>query len=98
MRNEISDLEHHELFLNPLKKLRHEIEELNKMLESRIEILTKPLCDSDLNQSSYKTMRSETFKSIESIESFYRLICRRVSENIEKSFQKIEEAQKVNEE
>lgn len=90
MRNEISELEHHELFSNHMKKLRHELEELNKMLESRIDILTKPLCDDEINNSSYKTMRSDTFRAVDACEGMSRLIYKRLNENLEKSFERLE--------
>lgn len=90
MRSEISDLEHHDLFASNMKKLRYEIEELNKMLESRIDNLTKPLCDEDLSTSSYKTLRTETFRAVDAAEGMSKLIYKRLNESLEKSFERIE--------
>lgn len=98
MRTEISEVEHYDLFTNHIKKLRHENEELNKMLEARLEHLTKSLCDNDLNNSSYKSLRSETFRSIDAAEGLMRLLYKRLNENIEKSFIKLEKLEVIEDE
>lgn len=98
MRTEIDESQHHELFTSHVKKMKHESEELVKMLESRLDSLTKPLCDIELNNSSYKTLRSETFRALDAAEGLIRLLYRRLNENMQRSFSKIEEVEQVEEE
>lgn len=90
---EIDDVEHHELFTNHLKKMRHECDELTKMLESRLENVTKPLCANELNNSSYKALKSETFRAVDAAEGLIRLLYKKLYENLEISFLKLEAGQ-----
>lgn len=90
MRTDLTEMEHHTLFLAPIRNLKFEIEELNKMLDSRIDILTKNLCDGDLC-SSPKTLKTEVFRAIEGANALCQKTYKGLIENLEKSFHKIEE-------
>ena len=93
MRCDISELEIIELFLTPIKKMRFETEELNKMLESRIENLLKHMKENDSTTNSLKTIKNEAGKCVEGSISLAIKSYATLNENLQKSFHRIEENQ-----
>lgn len=89
MRTDLSEIEHHSLFLNPIRNLKFEIDELNKMLEARIELLTKHFCEGEIC-GSHKTIKSETVKALEGASTLCQKAYKGLIETLEKSFHKIE--------
>jgi hypothetical protein len=93
MRNDLNELEHHGLFVIPIKRMKFELEELNKMLESRLESLTKHICENDLNATAYKNTRGEVFRTIEASSALCSLLYQELIKQLEKSFCRIEESE-----
>lgn len=93
MRSEITDLEYIELFSNPMKRLRNAIEEINKMMECRVDSIAKPLREGELNSNNYKTLRLDILRTSDQVQDMVRLLYKRLDENLEKSIQRIEEGE-----
>lgn len=96
MRNDMNELEQHALFINPIKNLKFEIDELNKMLESRLNLLTRHVCENELNAAAYKNIKSEVFRAIDGSTNLCNLIYQELTNNLEKSFNQLEEYEEVN--
>lgn len=91
MRLELSSIEYTNLFSIPVRNLRFSMEELSKMLESRLDSLTKHVCENDLNNNEFKSSKLEIMRCIEGFELSLAAISEKLRKNVEKSFEKIEE-------
>ena len=90
MHNDLNEMEYIELFLGPIKKMKFDIDELNKMLEARIEVLMKHLSEND-TASSFKTVKQESFRCIDGANSLCQKTYNSLIDTLQKSFYRIEE-------
>lgn len=93
MRPDLSEMEFHQLFVSPVHRVRYSIEELVKMFESRIETLTTYICENELTPTSYKSTKSEVFKSLDGLNIACECLLKNLKESIESSFEKIEKCE-----
>jgi hypothetical protein len=93
MRHDLSEIEYHNLFVNPIQSFRFAMEELTKMFECRLENLTKYICENELSATTHKTSRNEILRSIEGFRYSCEAVCETMKKHIERSLHKIEDVE-----
>ena len=83
MRPDISDVEYHNLFLSEIRTLRFSIDELGKMLESRLDVIAKYVCDNELTKSEIKESKQQFNDTIEA----YDMAIKAISEGLKKKLE-----------
>jgi hypothetical protein len=93
MRNDMNDLEHHALFVAPIKRFKYEVEELNKMLDARLDLLTKHVCDNELSATAYKNTKADAFRAIDAANTLCHMVYQELNKQLDKAFSKLEETE-----
>lgn len=90
MRPDLSEKEYHEFFVRPILHLRFSVEELAKMLESRLEGLTKHIYENEIAANGIKNSKAEAIRAIEGFNFACDSLCENIKIQMESSFRRIE--------
>lgn len=101
MRPDLSQMEFHEMFISNIHHLRFALEEMGKMVEARLENLSRYVCENELNEHEFNDSRIEIQKAINGFKYSVKSLCENLKNEFKISLDKIdpeyEKSQKLEE-